>query len=205
MNTLKTTLLSLFCLQLAACGPVPHEEAPVEPHATQGSSLVTPQVRVTALGCTFTLSGVPRPGERMPIYDVVLERLAEGCILGAARRVLGTSSAPPDLGMVTNGLGLAVAFTHTRSPSGSAPTRLSVGHVLPLTLDVARIVDLVADNGPLPGHVRLDTLTQPLLRQLVVTGSKEGAFPGEQLPGERFVAIFEDFFTSLLPPVLSSL
>jgi hypothetical protein len=205
MNTLKSTLVSLFCLQLAACGPAPHEEAPPEPLAAQYSGLATPQVQVTALGCTFTLSGVPQPGTRMSLYDVVLERAAQGCLLGPSRRVLGRSYSPPVLRMVSNELGLAVAYTHTARPSGSAPTRLAVGHLLPVSLDIIRLVNLSAYNGSLPGHVHLDTLSLPVLRRLVVTGLKEGSFPGEVEPAEDFVATFEDFFTSLNPPVLGRL
>lgn len=204
MKTLQSTLAMLFCLQLTACGPAPHEEALEEPSAVQGASLIIPAVRLTLGECTFTVSSVPRRSARMPLYEVVLERLAQGCPWGPARRVLGSSYAPPVLRLVGNELGLAVAYTHTDRPSGSAPTRLAVGHLSPVSLEVIRRVDLCAHNGPLPGHVHLEALSLPVLRRLVVAGLKEGSFPGESLPGEHFIATFEDFFTSLTPPVLSS-
>ena len=106
--------------------------------------------------------------------------------------------------MVSSVLGFAVGYSYTDRPSGSAPTRLAVQHVSPLTLEVVRTSRLTALMGSVPGHVYLENMALPLPGLLVVTGSKQGSFPGEQAPGDSFTAAFEDFFTSLLPPVLSS-
>ncbi|WP_375759684.1 hypothetical protein [Corallococcus exercitus] len=165
--------------------------------ATQKSALVTG----TSQGCTFTVSYVQRV-QVPPIFDIRLAREAsETCPWSASTVTVGYSNANPPtmVSLAANELGVAVGYTYRTG--GPSPMAVAIKHVAPDTLSVVRSAGLTpVSMGTYIYSANLGI--GPDGTTLIATGTKNVAIAGETGAGNRYVAVFPDFFTSTLAPTI---
>ncbi|WP_375745260.1 hypothetical protein NR800_10940 [Corallococcus interemptor] len=165
--------------------------------ATQKASLVTG----TSQGCTFTVSFVQRVPVP-PIFDIKLTREASAtCPWSASTVTVGYSNAnPPSMvSLAANDLGVAVGYTYRTG--GPSPMAVAIKHVAPDSLAIVRSAGLMP--VALGTYIwSADLGIGPDGTTLIATGTKNVPISGETGSGDRYVAVFPDFFTSTLAPTI---
>jgi hypothetical protein len=189
------SVVSLGALAVVlACGG--GEQEPGAP-ATQKSALVTG----TSQGCTFTVSFVQRVPVP-PIFDIKLTREAgPTCPWSASTVTVGFSNATPPsmVSLAANDLGVAVGYTYRTG--GPSPMAVAIKHVAPDTLSIVRTAGLTPNA--LGTYIwAADLGIGPDGTTLIATGTKNVPIIGETGSGDRYVAVFPDFFTRESAPTI---
>ncbi len=162
-----------------------------------------PANSVTVQGCTFSADAV-QTDQLPPVYDYIVTRHASStCPYGDAIINLGTTYLP-GVSIVSNALGIAVAYTVKNTPSGSSPLSVGIQQLAPDTLSRVRSAGLSC--GPTYYSVDFSKLSILDGTTLQVDGTKGCVIhsygASETGSGSHFHAYFPDFFTTTTPPTI---
>lgn len=211
-------------VSLWACGPASTTEATDEEVASLSEALTTGlPANATDLvlsgsviigACRYSagtamLEGPPFP----PAYIAFVQRTALIARLCPARtiiyRVFGESSYNRPTVSIAKGIGGHLAFAATQKPSisGSSPSHIDLARLRPYALTTLASAMLAAPRtgtNPPNANIELGSIVFTVPGDLIVTGTKVGAIPGELglVGGGHFQATYAGFASADVPDLL---
>lgn len=157
---------------------------------------------------TAMLEGPPFP----PAYIAFVQRtavLAPLCPARTVYAVFGENSYNRPAVSIAQGVGAHLAFAATQKPnmSGSSPSHIDLARLRPFTLTTIASATLAAPRtgtNPPNANIWLGAIVFTVPGDLIVTGTKVGAIPGELglVGGGSFQATYADFASANAPDVL---